>query len=221
MDKTKDIQYFLNAEKEFCKEHPDYGTLYFDEKYGMGKVGDNDQASFLIHRPFEENFNRHFKLIGNEDKYGLTDAERILLNMYYDQHSAKFRDDYYHSEIPEVVKQMFMGINNVVAKAPQNQDKILYRFCQSEDPKNMKVGETINFPYNLTCTNYDWKQAKYKNVYVITPLQDGNTKAHNLYDIYEHGQEKQIDFLRGTSFKVTKIEKTKGTPYKKFYLSEV
>lgn len=221
MDKTKDIQYFLNAEKEFCKEHPDYGTLYFDEKYGMGKVGDNDQASFLIHRPFEENFNRHFKLIGNEDKYGLTDAERILLNMYYAQHSAKFRDDYYHSEIPEVVKQMFMGINNVVAKAPQNQDKILYRFCQSEDPKNMKVGETINFPYNLTCANYDWKQAKYKNVYVITPLQDGNTKAHNLYDIYEHGQEKQIDFLRGTSFKVTKIEKTKGTPYKKFYLSEV
>lgn len=56
---------------------------------------------------------------------------------------------------------------------------------------------------------------------MITPLQDGNTKAHNLYDIYEHGQEKQIDFLRGTSFKVTKIEKTKGTPYKKFYLSEV
>jgi len=110
MDKTKDIQYFLNAEKEFCKEHPDYGTLYFDEKYGMGKVGDNDQASFLIHRPFEENFSRHFKLIGNEDKYGLTDAERILLNMYYAQHSAKFRDDYYHSEIPEVVKQMFMGI---------------------------------------------------------------------------------------------------------------
>ncbi|MBV3413977.1 hypothetical protein KSW79_06130 [Prevotella copri] len=221
MDKTKDIQYFLNAEKEFCKEHPDYGTLYFDEKYGMGKVGDNDQASFLIHRPFEENFSRHFKLIGNEDKYGLTDAERILLNMYYAQHSAKFRDDYYHSEIPEVVKQMFMGINNVVAKAPQNHDKILYRFCQSEDPKNMKVGETISFPYNLTCTNYDWKQAKFKNVYVITPLQDGNTKAHNLYDIYEHGQEKQIDFLRGTSFKVTKIEKTKGTPYKKFYLSEV
>ena len=221
MDKTKDIQYFLNAEKEFCKEHPDYGTLYFDEKYGMGKVGDNDQASFLIHRPFEENFSRHFKLIGNEDKYGLTDAERILLNMYYAQHSAKFRDDYYHSEIPEVVKQMFMGINNVVAKAPQNHDKILYRFCQSEDPKNMKVGETISFPYNLTCTNYDWKQAKFKNVYVITPLQDGNTKAHNLYDIYEHGQEKQIDFLRGTSFNVTKIEKTKGTPYKKFYLSEV
>ena len=60
MDKTKDIQYFLNAEKEFCKEHPDYGTLYFDEKYGMGKVGDNDQASFLIHRPFEENFEKFF-----------------------------------------------------------------------------------------------------------------------------------------------------------------
>lgn len=37
MKETKDIQYFLEAEKKFRKEHPDYGELFFDEKYGAVK----------------------------------------------------------------------------------------------------------------------------------------------------------------------------------------
>lgn len=221
MSETKDMQYFLEAEKKFCKEHPDYGKPFFDEKYGMREVGDEDSANFLIGKPIAEYFNHCNRNFGNEEKYGLNEAERVLLCMYYAQHSAKFRDDYYHGVIPEVVKQMFIGINNVVAKAPLSKDKILYRFCQSADPKGMKVGDMVKFPYNLTCTNYDWNQAKYKDVYVITPLANGKTRAHNLYEIYEHGKEKQVDFLRDTSFKVTKVVTTEGTPYRKYYLSEV
>lgn len=221
MKETKDIQYFLEAEKKFRKEHLDYGELFFDEKYGAREIGDEDSASFLVNMPIGEYYKQHSQIIGNEEKYGLTEVERTFLCMYYAQHSAKFRDDYYHGEIPEVVRQMFIGINNVVSKAPQNKDKILYRFCQDEDPKGMKVGDVVNFPYNLTCTNFDWNQAKYKNVYVITPLPNGKTRAHNLYEIYEHGDEKQVDFLRDTSFMVTKVEETKGTPYRKYYLKEL
>ncbi|WP_440337389.1 hypothetical protein [Megamonas funiformis] len=187
----------------------------------MCEIGDDDAASFLISKPIATCYDSCSKIIGNEEKFGLTKAEQVLLNMYYAQHSAKFRDDYYHGKIPEVVKQMFIGINNVVAKAPLNKDKVLYRFCHDEDPKGMKVGDVVNFPYNLTCTNFDWNQAKYKNVYVITPLPNGKTRAHNLYEIYEHGDEKQVDFLRDTSFMVTKVEETKGTPYRKYYLKEL
>ena len=56
---------------------------------------------------------------------------------------------------------------------------------------------------------------------MITPLTNGKTKAHNLYEIYEHGKEKQVDFLRDTSFMVTKVEETKGTSYRKYYLKEL
>lgn len=221
MVETKDIQYFLKAEQDFRDEHPNYGEIYFHKLYGMCEIGDDDAASFLISKPIATCYDSCSKIIGNEEIFGLTKAEQVLLNMYYAQHSAKFRDDYYHGKIPEVVRQMFIGINNVVSKAPQNKDKILYRFCQDEAPKGMKVGDVVNFPYNLTCTNFDWNQAKYKNVYVITPLPNGKTRAHNLYEIYEHGDEKQVDFLRDTSFKVTKVETTDGTPYQKYYLSEV
>lgn len=57
------------------------------------------------------------------------------------------------------------------------------------------------------------------DVYVITPLPNGETKAHNLFDIYNHAGE--VDFLRGTTFKVTKVENTKGSEYKKYYLTEL
>lgn len=54
MVETKDIQYFLEAEKKFRKEHPDYGELFFDEKYGMREIGDEDSASFLVNMPIGE-----------------------------------------------------------------------------------------------------------------------------------------------------------------------
>lgn len=37
--RTKDIQYFLKAEKNFCGEHPDYGELKFTEFGCISYVG--------------------------------------------------------------------------------------------------------------------------------------------------------------------------------------
>lgn len=220
---TKDIQCFLEAEKNFCKEHPDYGKYRFDDIYGMSYVGDDNRAEFLVDKPFSKHLKHGESIYGKEETYGLTKAERMLLSMFYNNYSSKFRDDYYldRENMPEVISEMFVGINNVVAKAPLNKDKVLYRFCKDEDKKDMVVGEVVCFPYNLTCTNYDWHQEKYNNVYVITPLSNGKTKAHNLFEIYEHGDEKQVDFLRNASFKVTKVEATEGTEFKKYYLSEL
>lgn len=220
---TKDTQYFLDAEKNFREEHPDYGNYKFDEIYGMSYVGDDDRAEFLVDKPFSEHLKHGESIYGDEEVYGLTKAERMLLSMFYNNYSSKFRDDYYYDKenMPEVISEMFVGINNVVAKAPLNKDKVLYRFCKDEDKKDMDVGEVVCFPYNLTCTNNDWHQEKYNNVYIITPLSKGKTKAHNLFEIYEHGDEKQVDFLRNTSFKVTKVEATEGTEFKKYYLSEL
>lgn len=41
---VKDLQYFINAENEFCKEHPNYGELFFDTSIGeMSEQGINDR----------------------------------------------------------------------------------------------------------------------------------------------------------------------------------
>lgn len=44
---------------------------------------------------------------------------------------------------------------------------------------------------------------------------------HCLYMIYNHGQETQVNFLRGTSFEITDIEPIEGSEYKRIYMSEI
>ena len=46
---VKDLQYFINAENEFCKEHPNYGELFFDTSIGeMSEQGINDRYQSTI-----------------------------------------------------------------------------------------------------------------------------------------------------------------------------
>ena len=217
---TKDFQYFLDSEKAFCEQHPDYGDYFWNENSGeMDVVGSDDRLSFLMEKPFSKY--SKLKVIGNEDYYGLTDAERVILLLFYGKYSVQFRDDYYYRETPELARELMTVLDSLVSKAPQNKDKLLYRFCHHMDRVDMNIGDIVTFAYNLTCTNFDWHQDSFKNVYIITPLSGGKTKAHNLFEIYEHGDEKQVDFLRGTSFLVTKIEQTEETGFKKIYLKEL
>ena len=59
------------------------------------------------------------------------------------------------------------------------------------------------------------------DVYVIKTLPENETQAHCLYMIYNHGQETQVNFLRGTSFEITDIEPIEGSEYKRIYMSEI
>lgn len=48
---VKDLQYFINAENEFCKEHPNYGELFFDTSIGeMSEQGIDDRLNYLSDR---------------------------------------------------------------------------------------------------------------------------------------------------------------------------
>lgn len=218
----KDLQYFIEKEDEFIKNHPNYGEPFFDPEIGeLSIFGMNDCLDYLSDRLISKTSATMKGPLENEIKFGLSDAQRVLLHLFYGRDSRIFRDDYYHDGITDFVRNLFDTFDDVVRKAPVNSDPILYRFCNDYDRCDMKAGEIIEFPHNLTCTNYDWEQEDFKNVYIITPLKNGNTRAHNLYEICKHGNENQVDFLRHTKFKVTKIENTIGTEYKKFYLEEM
>ena len=68
----KDIEYFLEKEEEFCKEHPDYGELCYDEEIEeMSEVGINDRNNFLSDRTISEYYSHIKNPLGNEDAYGI------------------------------------------------------------------------------------------------------------------------------------------------------
>lgn len=184
----KDIHYFLKIEEGYCEAHKDAPNMIWNDDLQMFDQLEDPAYDVLMSKPFSWYYNSYVehgrKVLVNEKKYNLSETEHIALNMFYGKMSHMSRDDFYYNGVPEWAKELFNVLDSVVTKAPQNKGKLLYRFCKTTDKDDMKVSNIVTFSYNLTCTNFDWKQDKDGNVfYIITTLANGNTRAHNLFEI--------------------------------------
>jgi hypothetical protein len=215
----KDIQHFIDKEKEYISKHKNDKK---DFEYGTGMIDAdfNNPEYFLKSGKIQWYYNTMKENIGNEGNFELTEAERVVLRMFYGDMSHIFRDDYYQNDVPEIAQELFKVLNSVVSKAPQNKSSLLYRFCVREDNVDLKKGDVFTVPHNLTCTEENWNQSDRKHMYIIEPLKEGMTKAHNVYKIFEHGLEHQVNFTRKTSFEITKVIIQKNG-LKKIYMKEL
>ena len=217
----KDIKYFLDTEKEFQKNHPNVHELYYDSECGC-----------MMPKSYPEDFlqdgwmNKFAQAPHSEEvkdairKYNLSETEVLIMNCFYGNLSQYFRDDAYtqFGGVPEVAKEMQKVLTSFIKKAPKHNGGVLYRFLKSHDNTNLKIGDIFEPTYSLTTTNKDWEQDK--DVYVITPLPEKQTSAFDIYKIYNHGKENQVNFLKGTKFRVTNIERdSKG--FRRIYMDEI
>ena len=215
----KDIQYFLDKENEYISKHKNEEKIY---EHGTGIIDADfyNPEYFLKDGKIQWYYDRIKGYIGNEEKYELTEAERVILRMFCGDMSCYFRDDYYHGTVPEIAEELFKVLSSLVLKAPQSKSSLLRRYCKPQDKTDFCEGDIFTVAHCLTCTEDNWEQEDRKNVYIIEPLKDGNTKAHNLYEIYNHNDEKQVNFTRGTSFKITKVI-TQNNDLKLIYMEEL
>lgn len=49
-------------------------------------------AEFLVNKPFSEHLIHGKNIYGNEETYGLTKAERVLLSMFYNNYSYQLAE---------------------------------------------------------------------------------------------------------------------------------
>ena len=213
----KDIKYFLDEEDRYNQTNHETVFLWNN---GIEDIN-RDHLSFLRKKPFHHCYDGISYVREHTNGYELSEAELTVLNMFIMQYSQYFRDDYFDKPIPEIAKCMFEVLDNLVAKAPRLDNNTVYRFCKSHDKSDMKVGDVIVVPHNLTCTAGRWNRSDC-NIYVIQTLSKDKTRAHDIFKMYPHNpSEKQVNFLRRTSFLVTDIKDIKGTVYHEFYLKEL
>ena len=222
----KPLKYFLQEENKYNESHNgDNITLDFGEESG-GILWDaeDELLYFLRKRPFEKYSKASLEHIDETSKYGLSPIERTILSMFYGDCSAEFRDDLYRGCVPIFVMNMMEVLDSVVRKAPTTKHNILYRFCHDSDKIDMEEDEDIVFAFNLTCTADNWAKVwppKESKVYIVYPLQNEFTRGHDLYKIYNKANEKQVDFLRNTKFKVAKVKNLNDIDSKLIYLNEL
>ena len=214
----KDIRYFLDEENKYCQTKPEE-ILAWDEEvqeWDYKRI----PLAFLRQRPFQRGYDNIAYRKQLTNGFNLSDSELTMLGLFIMHHSRYFRDDYYGNEIPILAKNMFEVLDCLVAKAPITENQIVYRFCVDEDESDMEIGDTIIIPHNLTCTADKWNRND-NNIYIIHTLPKEDTNAHDLYRMYLHGHEKQVNFLRGTRFLVVDKKEIDETEYHIFVMNEI
>nr|WP_304651122.1 hypothetical protein [Bacteroides acidifaciens] len=212
----QDIQYFLSEEEKYLASSQAEPELVWNEE--LEEFGFSyDPLSFLGKKPFQTFQHNN---IDKENRYGLTDVEKMILTCFLGNISYAFRDDNYCGEVPDIVHEMQIILNSIINKAPKFNGNTLYRFTKIGDKTNFVIGDIYQPQHSLTTTTEDWEQDR-SDVYVIRTLPEDETHAHSLYMIHNHGDETQVNFLRGTSFEITDIEPIEGTEYKRIYMSEI
>ena len=217
----KDINYFLEAETKYAKVHKNEEELYYDAEMGCmtcKSYPDDFLRGGWIHK-FSQS--KHTPEIEQAIKrYNLSDVEVLIMHCFYGNLSQYFRDDTYaqYGQVPEIAKEMQIVLDGFIRKAPKHKEGVLYRFLKSHDNVNLKKGDVFEPPYSLTTTTEDWEQDK--DVYVITPLPEESTSAYDMYKIYNHGDENQVNFLKGAKFEVTTIEIVPNG-HKRIHLNEL
>lgn len=212
----RNIHYFLSEEEKYLASPQANPKLVWNEEYGEFGYPD-DPLFFLQKKPFQT---FQYNNIDEGNRYGLTDVEKMIFTCFIGNISYAFRDDYYHNEVPDIVREMQMVLNCLIKKAPKFKGNTLYRFTKDGDKTNFEIGDIYQPRHNITTTTDDWEQNR-SDVYVIKTLSENETQAHCIYLIYNHGHETQVNFLRGTSFVITDIVPIEGTEYKRIYMSEI
>ena len=143
------------------------------------------------------------------NNFGLNEIEILALIMleefaYKTIQQPAFNDIY----LNDYNKILINSLDNALLKIPRTSHNTLYR--QDRDyykiPEN---GEILKFKGFFTTSKDDFDNT-YIIKWVIKPLPNGLTKAHDIYLVYNKGYnlpypEWQVEFERNTKFIVTKV----------------
>ncbi len=208
------VEELLNSEKDYREEHKNVQSI-FNEVGDIVPSNIDEDISFLEKGYIE----KHNHIKPDKKKFlaskGLSDFEMLMLMCFEGFLSYAFKWNSYdnrNSPIPEMCE----GLDRVLDKSPiYDEGGELYRFCTSDDRINFKENDIFEAPHYVTTTKDNWR--KETDMYIITPKKEG-TKARSIYKLHNHGNENQVSFIRGTKFKITKVEVGKRI---KIYMEEI
>ena len=152
-------------------------------------------------------------------KWQLTKFEMLMLLCYQGNLSAVL-DNGNPRKSPYPINEMCKALDTILIKAPTCTDTPLYRQHRKNDVIDFKEGEIRTFPSYLTTSIKNWNQPCHQ--LIITPnLSHTNAKA--LYKIRNDKEEYQVDFKRGTSFLIEKVETFEGdgVKFKRIWMKEL
>lgn len=197
----------------------------------IGKEVYKDKPSAYQHKGDMELLEWHIKAMNDLIKAGrihyidptLTETEILSIVILEGFGSQLIQTSLYDpSKSNALMEALIESLDNALMKTPANTHSVLYANDGYIRYDN-KIGDIFTVIGYLTTSKDDFDNAT-QTKWIIKPLPQDKTKAHEIYHIYNHGDtcpypEWQVEFERGTSFKIADIKKGKG--YDIVYIEEL
>lgn len=219
MKKEITIDELIRIEADYIDKQKNIPMIHTEEQ-GLVPANYNDKLFFLN----KKHVTTQARNLSNElkhdlSKWQLTKFEMLMLLCYQGDLSDVF-DNGDPRKSPYPINEMCKALDTVLTKAPTCTDTPLYRQHRKNDVTNFKKGEIRSFPSYLTTSIKNWNQPNHQ--LIITPnLSHTNAKA--LYKMRNDKEEYQVDFKRGTSFFIEKVEpfEEDDVEYKRIWMKEI
>jgi len=220
MKKGITVDQLLRIETDYIEEQKTIPMILTKEQ-GLVPANYNDKLFFFNYGHITiQAHNLTNELKHELSKWQLTKFEMLMLLCYQgDLYEVFDNGDPYKSPYP--INAMCKAMDTVLIKAPTCTDAPLYRQHRRNDVVAFKVGEIRIFSSYLTTTSSkNWNQPCHQ--LIITPNL-AHTKAKALYMIRNDKEEYQVNFKRGSSFLIERVEtfKVDGIDYKKIWMREL
>ena len=151
------------------------------------------------------------------------DVELLNSHIKAMQHLKEVNKIHYKEcKLNALTEVLIQNLDSALRKAPKNTHPVLYAndgFMRG----NNRIGDifTVNGFFTTSIDDFD---NAHSIKWIIEPLPEGQTKAYEIYKIYNHGEdcpypEYQVEFERGTKFEITDIKK--GKEYNVVHIKEL
>ncbi len=189
----------------------------------IGEEVYKNKPSAYQHKGDMELLEWHIEAMNNLIKAGrihyinptLTDAEILSIVILEGFGSSQLIQTplYDPTKLNALKKALIENLDSALKKVPANTHSVLYA-NDGYLRYDYKVGDIFTVMGFFTSSKDDFDNAT-QIKWVIKPLPQSKTKAHEIYRIYNHGDnlpfpEWQVEFERGTRFKITDIKKENG-----------
>lgn len=181
-----------------------------EEFYNEDKETNEENSVLGIIKFHEEIALKYYSKTREIKEYNLTEVELLSIIMLEGGGCTVIQEAAFFPNRQNLVTSVLLdSLDNALFKIPRNKEKTLYR-NDNYNNKNYVVGQQFQIMGYFSTSIDDYDNAKYIK-WIITPLDSNRTKAHEIYRVFNHGEnlpypELQVEFERGTIFEVTAIE---------------
>lgn len=219
MKKEITVDELLRIEADYIEKQRTI-PLIITKEHGLAPVNCNNELFFFYQNHVTTQARNLTNGLKHElSKWQLTKFEMLMLLCYQGDLSAVFDNGDPHKS-PYPINVMCKALDSVLIKAPTCTDTPLYRQHRKNDVVDFKEGEIRSFSSYLTTSIKNWNQPNHQ--LIITPnLSHTNAKA--LYKIRNDKGEYQVNFKRGSSFHIEKVEpfEEDNVEYKRIWMKEL